>query len=190
MTRPGQHRERRARRRAPAPPHGRVPYARGMRRSPLVLLPLVVLVLAAGCAPAIVGSRSNPVDLQRDRSATATPGSTVYVRSTYPSGAFGLRASAFTGVFQIPLGVDGSGARVTSEFELVDVVAPPGWSWRLEDVWSESRGGRPPVLVVTLRLDVPAGARLGGQQLRGTLVARSTGGREAVSLIVQVVPRT
>jgi len=40
-----------------------------------------------------------------------------------------------------------------------------------------------------LRLDVPADAGLGGQQLRGTLVARSTGGREPVSLVVQVVPR-
>ena len=160
-----------------------------MRRTPLILLTLVLAVLVAGCAPAVVGSRSNPVDLQRDRSATATAGSTVYVRSTFPSGAFGLRADAFEGAFRMPLGVDGSGARVTSEFELVDVVAPAGWNWRLEDVWSESRGGRPPVLVVTLRLDVPADVRLGGQQLRGTLVARSTGGREPISLVVQVMPR-
>jgi len=159
-----------------------------MRRvTPLV--PLLLAVLLAACAPAVIGSRSNPVDLQRDRVATATAGATVYVRSTYPSGAFGLRPGAFVGAFSVPLGVDGSGARVTSEFEFVDVVAPDGWVWRLDDVWSESRGGRPPVLVVTLRLDVPAGARLGGQQLRGTLVARSTGGREPVSLIVQVVPR-
>ena len=160
-----------------------------MRRTTLTLLPFVLLVLAAGCAPAVVGSRSNPADLQRDRNVTATPGATVYARSTFPSGAFGLRPGAFSGAFQVPLGVDGSGARVTSEFELVDVVGPSGWTWRLEDVWSEWRGGRPPVLVVTLRLDVPADARLGGQQLRGTLVARSTGGREPVSLVVQVVPR-
>jgi len=160
-----------------------------MRRSATILLPIVLAILVAGCAPAAVGSRSNPVDLQRDRSATATPGSTVYVRSTFRSGAFGLRSNAFAGAFQIPLGSDGSGARVTSEFELVDVVGPSGWTWRLEDVWSESRGGQPRVLVVTLRLDVPADAGLGGQQLRGTLVARSTGGREPVSLVVQVVPR-
>jgi len=160
-----------------------------MHRSPLILLAIVLAVLAAGCAPAVVGSRSNPVDLQRDRSVTTTAGATVYARSTYPAGAFGLRAGAFTGAFQVPLGVDGSGARVTSEFELVDVVGPSGWNWRLVDVWSEVRGGRPPVLVATLRLDVPADARLGGQQLRGTLVARSTGGREPVSLVVQVVPR-
>jgi len=160
-----------------------------MRTPSLLLALLVGALLSAGCAPAVVGSRSNPVDLQRDRSATTTPGSTVYVRSTYPSGAFGLRAGAFTGAFQVPLGVDGSGARVTSEFEFVDVVGPAGWSWQLVDVWSESRGGRPPALVATLRLDVPADARLGGQQLRGTLVARSTGGREPVALIVQVVPR-
>ncbi|MBW6457476.1 MAG: hypothetical protein K0A98_16460 [Trueperaceae bacterium] len=160
-----------------------------MRRSPLILLAIVLAVLVAGCAPAVVGSRNNPVDLQRDRNVTTTAGATVYARSTFPSGAFGLRAGAFTGAFQVPLGVDGSGARVTSEFELVDVVGPAGWSWRLVDVWSESRGGRPPVLVATLQLDVPADARLGGQQLRGTLVARSTGGREPVALIVQVVPR-
>jgi hypothetical protein len=160
-----------------------------MRRSPLILLTLVLAVLVAGCAPAVVGSRSNPVDLQRDRNATATAGSTVYVRSTFPSSAFGLRADAFAGAFRIPLGADGSGARVTSSFELIDVFAPSGWGWRLEDVWLEARGGRPQVLVVTLRLDVPDGARLGGQQLRGTLVARSTGGREPVSLVVQVVPR-
>lgn len=160
-----------------------------MRRAPLILLPIVLAVLVAGCAPAIVGSRSNPVDLQRDRNATTTAGSSLYVRSTFASGAFGLRAGAFAGAFRIPLGADGSGARVTSEFELVDVVAPSGWSWRLEDVWSEWRGGRPPVLVATLRLDVPDGARLGGQQLRGSLVARATGGREPVSLVVQVVPR-
>ncbi len=157
------------------------------RATPLVSLLLAALL--AACAPTVVGSRSNPVDLQRDRSATATAGATVYVRSTYPSGAFGLRPGAFAGTFAIPLGVDGSGARVTSEFEFVDVIAPDGWTWRLADVWSESRAGLPPVLVVTLRLDVPEGARLGGQQLRGTLVARSTGGREPVSLVVQLVPR-
>ena len=111
-----------------------------MRRSATILLPIVLAILVAGCAPAVVGSRSNPVDLQRDRSATATPGSTVYVRSTFRSGAFGLRANAFAGAFRVPLGSDGSGARVTSEFDLVDVVGPSGWTWRLEDVWSESRG--------------------------------------------------
>jgi hypothetical protein len=176
------------RRRPPPPRRAPVPYARVMRRF-MPLVPLLLAALLAACAPSVIGSRSNPVDLQRDRSATATAGETVYVRSTYPSGAFGLPAGAFAGVFSIPLGVDGSGARVTSEFEFVDVVAPDGWTWRLDDVWSESRGGRPPVLVVTLRLDVPAGARPGGQQLRGTVVARSTGGREPVSLVVQVVPR-
>jgi hypothetical protein len=76
--------------------------------------------------------------------ATATAGETVYVRSTFPSGAFGLPADAFAGAFSIPLGVDGSGARVTSEFEFdrrrgprrLDV-AP-----RRRLVWSRAAGDR------------------------------------------------
>jgi len=159
-----------------------------MVRSLLMLLALFSF-LAVACAPSVVGSRGNPVDLRRDRSVVATPGSSVYAQVVFPSGSFGLSADAFADRMAIPIGVDGAGRRVTSAFELVDVIAPEGWTWRVDDAWSAVRGGRPPSLEITLRLDVPPGARLGGQQVRATIVARPTGGREPVTMVVQVVPR-
>ena len=158
------------------------------RRTPLALLPWLAAALVA-CAPALVGSRSAPVDLARDRSVVTSAGSAVYARTSYPSGAFGFAAGAFADRMAVPVGVDGSGIRVTSAFELVDIVAPEGWTWRVDDVWSVARAGRPPSFDVTLRLDVPANARMGGQQLRGTLLARTTGAREPLALVVQVVDR-
>jgi hypothetical protein len=159
-----------------------------MSRSLLMLLALFSF-LAVACAPSVVGSRGNPVDLRRDRSVVTTPGSSVYAQMVFPSGSFGLTADAFADRMAIPIGVDGAGRRATSAFELVDVIAPEGWTWRVDDVWSMVRGGRPPSLEITLRLDVPTDARLGGQQVRGTIVARPTGGREPVAMVVQVVPR-
>ncbi len=147
---------------------------------------LLVLLLTA-CAPTTVGSRSTPLDLGRSDRIEAIAGTTLYARIAFPSGAFGFRSDAFADRLAVPVGVDGSGIRISSALELVDVVAPEGWRWRVDDVWSVTRGNRPPSFEVTLRLDVPADARLGGQQLRGTLRAPSTGGREPVSLIVQVV---
>ena len=155
----------------------------------LALLLVLLTLFAAGCAPSVIGSRGNPVDLRRDGSATTTAGSASYARVAFPSGSFGLAPDAFSAFMAVPIGIDGRGIRVTSSFELVDVIAPEGWTWRVDDAWSETRGGRPPSLVITLRLDVPQGARPGGQQVRGTIVARPTGGREPVSLVVQVVPR-
>jgi hypothetical protein len=149
---------------------------------------LLALALVA-CAPTTVGSRSTPLDLGRNDRIETTAGATLYARISFPSGAFGFRADAFADRLAVPVGVDGSGIRITSALELVDVVAPEGWRWRVDDVWSVTRAGRPPSFDVTLRLDVPADARLGGQQLRGTLRAPATGGREPVSMVVQVVRR-
>jgi len=160
-----------------------------MRRTQiLVLMSFVALALSA-CAPTAVGSRSTPVDLRRSDRIETTAGSTVYARIAFPSGSFGFRPDAFSDRLAVPVGVDGSGRRVTSALELVDVVAPEGWTWRVDDVWSVVRSGRPPSVEVTLRLDVPANARLGGQPLRATLRAPSTGGREPVAMVVQVTGR-
>lgn len=154
-----------------------------------LLLTSVVALLLAACAPTVLGSRGNPVDLRRDRTAVVQPGGTVYVRISFPTGAFGLARDAFADAFAVPLGAGGRGARVTSSFELLDVAAPAGWRWTLDDVWSESRAGQAPALVVTMRIDVPRDARLGGQAVGATLLARPSGGREPVTLVVQVVPR-
>lgn len=158
-----------------------------MRRT-LLLLAVASAVLAA-CAPTVVGSRSTPVDLARDRSAVTTRDSAVYALASFPAGSFGFAAGAFSERLAVPVGVDSSGIRISSALELVDVVAPEGWTWRVDDVWSVSREGRPPAFEVTLRLDVPPDARLGGQQIRGTLRAVSTGRSEPVSMVVQVVDR-
>jgi hypothetical protein len=158
-----------------------------MSRTPILLLALAALVLGA-CAPATLGSRGTPVDLGRDRSATVTAGSTVYALARFPSGSFGLEANPFSERMAVPIG-GGSGIRVGSAFELVDVIAPEGWSWRVEDAWVLSQSGRAATIEVTLRLDVPRTARLGGQQLRASIRALSTGGTEPVTFVVQVVDR-
>lgn len=158
-----------------------------MSRTTLLLLASAALVLGA-CAPTTLGSRSAPVDLDRDRSVTVTAGSTVYAVARFPSGSFGLEERPFSERMAVPIG-GGTGIRVGSAFEIVDVIAPEGWSWRVEDAWVLSQIGRPITIEITLRLDVPRTARLGGQQLRGAVRALSTGRTEPVAFVVQVVDR-
>jgi hypothetical protein len=158
-----------------------------MLRTPLLLLALAALVLGA-CAPTTIGSRGAPVDLARDRSATVTAGSTVYAVARFASGSFGLEERPFSERMAVPIG-GGTGIRVGSAFELVDVIAPDDWSWRVEDAWVLAQTGRPVTIEVTLRLEVPRTARLGGHQLRASVRALSTGGTEPVIFVVQVVDR-
>lgn len=158
-----------------------------MARAPLLLLACSLLVLAA-CAPAAVGSRTNPVDLSRQRSVVASPGASVYVLAAFPARSFGFGADPFSDRLAVPIG-GGQGVRIGSEFELTDVIAPEGWTWRVDDAWSIAYGGRAPGFDVTLRIDVPPTTRLGGQQLRGALRARATGRTEPVAFVVQVIDR-
>jgi hypothetical protein len=157
-----------------------------MARAPL-LLACSLLVLAA-CAPSAVGSRTNPADLSRDRTVPAAPGETVYVLASFPARSFGFGADPFAERLAVPIG-GGEGVRIGSAFEWIDVIAPEGWTWRVEDAWAISYGGRAPGFEVTLRIDVPPTARLGGQQLRGALRARPTGRTEPVAFVVQVTGR-
>jgi hypothetical protein len=158
-----------------------------MSRTPLLLLVSAALLLGA-CAPTTLGSRATPVDLDRDRSATIAAGSTVYAIARFPSGSFGLEPRPFPERMAVPIG-GGTGVRVGSAFELVDIVAPEGWTWRVEDAWVLLPTERPVTIEVTLRLEVPRTARLGGQQLRASVRALSTGRTEPVTFVVQVVDR-
>jgi predicted small secreted protein len=150
---------------------------------------LLVALLLVACAPTTAGGAGNPIDLQRQSSATTPAASTLYARASFPYEAFRLPFDAFLGAFVLPLGQQGSTRRVTSEFDLIDVRAPEGWVWQLDTVMAEARVGRAPEVVATLRLSIPPGVRPGGQQLAADIVSRSTGARQRVNLVVQVVPR-
>lgn len=151
-------------------------------------LPLVGLMLVlSACAPSVVGSRNNPIDLRRDTTIVVTPGETLYLAKSYPTGAFGLPPGAFASRLSIPLGSSGSLARVGSEFDVVDLVAPEGYRITLDDVWAEARADRAPSIEVRLRLEVPAGARPGGNLIKANVRARATGGREPIEVIVQIL---
>jgi len=158
-----------------------------MRRTLVMLLALALL--AAACAPTTAGGAGNPINLQRQTSATTLADSSVFVRTSYALEAFRLTTDDFASSFVLPMGTRGSTRRVTSDFELRDVRAPEGWSWRLETVMLETLAGRSPELIATLRLSVPPGTRPGGQQVAVDLVSRTTGARQRVELVVQVIPR-
>lgn len=146
-----------------------------------------VLVLAlAACAPSAVGSFATPYDLDGGETARVSPGGSVHARATYRTSAFGYpNRGAFEGLY-VPCGAQATCLIVTRQFELVDVIAPEGWVWRVERVDAVRRSGRPETLAVTLRLDVPRDASLGGREVRARLRAR-TGESQPVSLVVQVV---
>lgn len=148
-----------------------------------------VALLAAACAPTIAGGAGNPVNLRQQTSVSVTAGSSVYARIGFPYAAFGLAPESFVSAFVLPLGPQGSTQRVTSDFSFVDIRAPEGWVWELQTVMAEARVGRAPELVVTLRLSVPPAARPGGYSLAADLLARATGGRQRIDLVVQVAPR-
>jgi hypothetical protein len=153
------------------------------RTLPLALV-LLALVLAA-CAPTVVGSRGTPYDLRRGETAQVAPGGAVYAQLQLPAREFGLSDSDFPGLF-VPCGGDASCAVVTSRFELVDVAAPEGWTWRVDRADAVRRPRFSTVIDVRLRLEVPADARLGGTQVRARLVTRG-GTARPVAFVVQVV---
>ena len=154
------------------------------RRVAPIVLSLLALVLA-GCAPGAVGSRGTPYDLRGGETAQVEPGGVVYAQLLVPAREFGFEDADFASLF-VPCGGDASCAVVTSRFELVDVAAPEGWTWRVDRADAVRRPRFATNVDVRLRLDVPAGARLGGTQLRARLVAGS-GVSRPVELVVQVV---
>ncbi len=154
------------------------------RRVAPLALALLVLVLAA-CAPGAVGSRGTPYDLRRGETAQVAPGGAVYAQLVLPAAEFGFEDADFSSLF-VPCGGDTSCAVVTSRFELLDVAAPEGWTWRVDRADAVRRPRFATNVDVRLRLDVPSDARLGGTQIRARLVARSGTSRPVV-LVVQVV---
>jgi hypothetical protein len=154
------------------------------RRLPATVLALFALVLA-GCAPGAVGTRGTPYDLRRGETAQVAPGGVVYAQLLLPASELGLADADFSGLF-VPCGGDASCAVVTSRFDLVDVAAPEGWTWRVDRADAVRRPRFATQVDVRLRLDVPAAARLGGTELRARLVTRD-GTARPVALIVQVV---
>jgi hypothetical protein len=148
---------------------------------------LAVALLLAGCAPTVQGSRATPFDLRTDRTVTVRPASTSFVVAAFDHGAFGYRGEDLAGRW-IPWGAEGAAATVTALFSVRDVVAPDGWLLEIDQVRAYDLPRRQGVAVeATLRLDVPPGARLGGQRVRAELVARN-GRVQIVEIIVQVVP--
>ncbi len=147
----------------------------------------IVLVCAlAACAPTAVGSFATPFDLNTGETARVSPGASVHARATYRTSDLGYpRSGAFEGLY-VPCGAQTTCLIVTRHFELVDVIAPEGWVWRVDRVDAVRRSGRPETLAVTLRLEVPRDAALGGREVRARLRA-STGDTVPVSLVVQVV---
>lgn len=154
------------------------------RRLAPIVLALLAFVLA-GCAPAVLGSRGTPYDLRAGETAQVAPGGVAYAQLQLPARDFGLDDDDFASLF-VPCGSDRSCAVVTSRFELVDVAAPEGWTWRVDraDVVRQPRFAT--TVDVRLRLDVPANARLGGTEMRARLVARG-GATRPVALVVQVL---
>jgi hypothetical protein len=159
---------------------GRLPLAR-------VVALAAALSLLAACAPATVGDRSNPYRPGVDGAASARPGSTVFVRIDVARDVFGLTGDDLA-MRLTPWGTNLSRATVTPLFDLRDVVAPDGWGVELDRVVAFLSGSRSTADVeATLRVDVPAGARLGGQRLRATL-ADERGNRHTIEFVVQVGP--
>ena len=154
------------------------------RRLGLSAFALLVLVLV-GCAPGALGARGTPYDLRRGETAQVAPGGAVYAQLLLPASDFGLADTDFTGLF-VPCGGDTSCAVVTSRFELVDVAAPEGWTWRVDRADVVRRPRFATTVDVRLRLDVPRDARLGGTQLRARIVTRG-GTTRPVEWVVQVV---
>ncbi len=155
-----------------------------IRRNRSIALVLFALVVA-GCAPAVLGSRGTPYDLRRGETAQSSPGGAVYAQLLLPARDFGLSDDDFSSLF-VPCGGDTSCAVVTSRFELVDVAAPEGWTWRVDRADAVRRPRFATSVDVRLRLDLPADARLGGTQLRARLATRG-GTSTPVVLVVQVV---
>jgi hypothetical protein len=150
---------------------------------------VATLLLVAGCAPAALGTPGNPFQLREDRAVVTRAATTVHVVAPFEAGAFGYRVADLPGRW-IPWGATASMAQLTPLFELRDVVAPDGWGVTLETVRGFDRPNETRIGIsveATLVVEVPPGARQGGQRLRAVLEARN-GRRQTVELVVQVVP--
>ncbi len=157
---------------------GRFPLAR-------IAVLAAALSLLAACAPATLGDRSNPYRPGVDGAASARPGSAVFVQIDVARDVFGLTADDLA-MRLAPWGPNLARATVTPLFDLRDVVAPDGWDVELDRAVAFLSSNRSTADVeVTLRVDVPSGARLGGQRLRATL-ADERGNRHVIEFVVQV----
>lgn len=154
------------------------------RRVAPFALALLALALAS-CAPGAVGTRGTPYDLRRGETAQVAPGGVAYAQLVLPASEFGFDDADFASLF-VPCGGVATCAVVTSRFELLDVAAPEGWTWRVDRADAVRRPRFATSIDVRLRLEVPADARLGGTQLRARLVARS-GVSRPIAQVVQVV---
>lgn len=157
---------------------GRLPLAR-------VAAVAALLSVLAACAPAAVGDRGNPHRPGVDGAVPVRPGATAFVLVDVPRDAFGLTGDDLA-TRLAPWGPNLSRATVTPLFTLRDAVAPDGWTLELDRVVAFLSSSRSTADVeVTLRVEVPAGARLGGQRLRAAL-ADQRGIRHPIEIVVQV----
>ena len=150
----------------------------------MLALLAVTLVLAA-CAPATLGDRSAPYRLNRDGPAAVRPGDRVYLQLDVPGAVFGVREADLATRWQ-PWTPNVARAVATHRFTVRDVIAPDGWELSLDRVVAYLRAGRNEAeLEVTLRLQVPSDARLGGQRVRALLVDVS-GRTSPLEIVTQV----
>jgi hypothetical protein len=151
----------------------------------LALAALLVTLLVLGCAPATVGSRSAPYLLGRDAAIAARPGDVVFVQVDMPPDTFRLGAAELAGRWQ-PWTPTMARAVATYRFSLRDVIVPDGWELSIDRAVAYLTVGRGAAdIELLLRLQVPSGARLGGQRVRAQLDDRD--GRSApIEIVVQV----
>jgi hypothetical protein len=159
-----------------------------MVRTVMLGATVAMLFLVAGCAPAALGDPGNPFQLRENRTVVTRAASTVYVVAPFEAGAFGYRVDDLPGRW-IPWGPTAAMAQLSALFELREVIAPEGWDVRLEGVRGFDRPSERAVGIsveATLVIEVPPGARQGGQRLRVVLEA-GNGRRQTVEFVVQIV---
>jgi len=150
-----------------------------------VLALLAATLVLAACAPATLGDRSAPHRLDRDGPVAIRPGDQAYLQLDVPRDVFGVREADLAPRWQ-PWTPNVARAVATQRFTIRDVIAPDGWELSLDRVVAYLRAGRSEAeLEVTLRLQVPADARLGGQRVRALLVDVS-GRSSSFEIVTQV----
>lgn len=162
-----------------------------------LLLPVVVVLALAACAPAAVGTTSSNPYPSSAGTATVKRGQTVYLRVDYPLERFGLAPADLRPALWVPSGYSSELGDVTGQFGLTDLRVAEGWQFDLQVMRVERSSERGSgafdadrtvyTMWAVFEATAPEQAIPGPYRLRGTLQARG-GGQQSVALLVDLRP--
>lgn len=159
-----------------------------MRAMKRISLLAVLLLLLAACTPTVTGtSGRSPLSTSGGQQIQATPGQVLWLSSTFTPQELGFRDHHFEAVLMTTESSSRASGNIATWVSIAPQRVPAFWEVEMEEarVVMEAQGSRTiRYLEVVWRLEVPAAASLGTQDVRVRFTGR--GGSQDVTVPVRV----